>query len=100
MKFIKVKYSNKSTKFYSIICLINLKDENIDEKITEQQSQIEKQVSNFKIFTYFSQWLFCWIKIAEEQALVSKKFDLNDLLKEYLPEDIIYRKKIEVSIRN
>jgi len=52
------------------------KEENIDEKITEQQSQIEKQ-------------------IAEEQPLVSEKFDLNDLLKEYLPEDIIYRKKIE-----
>lgn len=50
-------------------------DENIDEKIAAQQSQIEKQ-------------------IAEEQPLISQKYDLTVLLNEYLEDDIIYRQKI------
>lgn len=51
------------------------KDENIDEKIAEQQSQIEKE-------------------IAVEQPLISPKFDLAVLLNEYHPDDTIYRQKI------
>lgn len=51
------------------------KDENIDEKIAAQQSQIEKE-------------------IADEQPLVSKKYDLGVLINEYQTDDLIYRKKI------
>lgn len=52
------------------------KDENIDEQIAAQQSQIEKE-------------------IASEQPLVSKKFALSILLEEYQKDDTLYRQKIE-----
>jgi len=51
-------------------------DENIDEKIAAQQSQIEKE-------------------IAQEQPLISQKFELNVLLDEYQVDDVIYRNKID-----
>lgn len=50
-------------------------DENIDEKIVAQQSQIEKE-------------------IAENSPLVSRKYNLSVLLNEYSIDDVVYRQKI------
>ena len=76
-------------------------DENIDEKITAQQQEIEKQVNkNFylnKEYIWNKELVFKF-KIAQEQPLISIRYNLNTILDEYQNDDIIYRKKIEVNL--
>ena len=55
-------------------------DENLDDKITAQQEEIEKEV-------------------AKEQPLVSVRYNLDVLLEEYEATDDIYRKKIQVKFK-
>lgn len=53
-----------------------LEDENLDEKISAQQLEIEKEV-------------------AQEQPLVSIRYELNMLIDEYETTDDVYRKKLQ-----